>query len=57
MKKEKQVQSNGIDLGDSLVINETDKEGCKYLGIIDRDNVCQETMKKIYKKNIINKLG
>lgn len=31
MKKEKQVSFEGIDIGDSIVIEEVDEEGCKCL--------------------------
>ena len=42
MKKKKQ----GIDLGDGLLIAEADQEGYKYLGILERDDICQERMKE-----------
>ena len=42
MKKKKQ----GIDLGDGLLIAEADQEGYKYLGILERDDICQEKMKE-----------
>ena len=42
MKKKKQ----GIDLGDGLLIAEADQEGSKYLGILERDDICQEKMKE-----------
>ena len=41
-KKKKQ----GIDLGDGLLIAEADQEGYKYLGILERDDICQERMKE-----------
>ena len=31
MKTEKQVSFEGIDIGDSIVIDEVDEEGCKCL--------------------------
>ena len=42
MKKKKQ----SIDLGDGLLIAEADQEGYKYLGILERDDICQEKMKE-----------
>ena len=42
MKRKKQ----GIDLGDGLVIAEADQEGYKYLGVLERDDICQEKMKE-----------
>ena len=42
MKRKKQ----GIDLGDGLVIAEADREGYKYLGVLERDDICQEKMKE-----------
>ena len=46
MKKKKQ----GIDLGDGLLIAEADQEGYKYLGILERDDICQEKMKEKVQK-------
>ena len=45
MKRGKQVHCEGIDLGDVAVIEEADEEGYKYLGILERDDICQEKMK------------
>ena len=47
MKRGKQVNWEGIDLGDCAV---TDEEWYKYLGIIERDDVCQEKMKEKVQK-------
>ena len=44
MKRRNQVYCQGIDLGDSVVIEEADPEGYKYLGILERDDNCQEKM-------------
>ena len=46
MKRGKQVHCEGIDLGDGVVTEETDEEGYKYLGILERDDICQEKMKE-----------
>ena len=39
-----------IDLGDGVEIGEADKEGCKYLGILKGDDICQEKMKEKVQK-------
>ena len=44
MKRRNQVYCQGIDLGDGVVIEEADQEGYKYLGILKRDDNCQEKM-------------
>ena len=46
MKRGNPVYCKGIDLGDGVVIEERDEEGSKYLGILERDNTCQEKMKE-----------
>ena len=57
IKKGKQVHCEGIDLGDGVVIEEADDEGYKYLGVLERDDIYQEKMKKGFKRNIIHELG
>ena len=32
------------------MIEEADEEGCKYLGILERDNICQEKIKGKFQK-------
>ena len=46
MKRGRQVHCEGIDLGDGAVIEKANDEGCKYLGILERDDICQEKMKE-----------
>ena len=46
LKRGKQVHCEGIDLGDGVVTDDADGEGYKYLGILERDNICQEKMKE-----------
>ena len=46
----KQVHCEGIDLGDGVVIEEANEEGYKYLGILERDEFCQEKMKEKFQK-------
>ena len=47
MKRGKQVHS---DLGDVVMTEQADKEGYKYLGILDRDDIYQEKMKEKVQK-------
>ena len=49
MKRGKQIHCAGIDLGAGVVI-EADEEGYKYLGILERDDICQEKMKEKVQK-------
>ena len=57
VKRGKQVHCEWIDLWDDVVIEEPDEEEYKYLGILERDNVCQEKMKERWKRNNINETG
>ena len=41
MTREKQVYFEGIDLGDGVVIEEAYEKIYKYLGILERDDLCQ----------------
>ena len=50
MKRGKQIHCLDIDLGDRVVIEEADEEGYKYLSILERDDICQETMKEKVQK-------
>ena len=50
MKRGKQVHGEGIDLGDGVVIDVADEEGYKYLGILERADICQEKMKEKVQK-------
>ena len=45
-----QVHCDSIDLGDGVVTEEADKEGYKYLGILEMDDICQEKMKEKVQK-------
>ena len=45
MKRGKQVHCQDIDLRDRVVIEEADEEGYKYLGILERDDICQHERK------------
>ena len=50
LKRGKQVDYEDIELGDGVVIEEADEEGCKYLGILKKDDICQEKMKEKVQK-------
>ena len=53
MRRGKQVHYEGIDFGDGVVIEEADEEGYKYLGILERDDICQEKTKEKVQKGIL----
>ena len=46
----KQVHCEGIHLGDSVLIEEVYEEEYKYLGNLERDDICQEKMKEKVQK-------
>ena len=50
LKRGKQVDYEDIELRDGVVIEEADEEGCKYLGILKKDDICQEKMKEKVQK-------
>ena len=50
MKRGKQIHCEGNDLGDGVVIEEDGEERYKYLGILERDDICQEKMKEKVQK-------
>ena len=50
MKRGKQIHCECIDLGDGVTIKETDDEKCKCLGMLERDDIYQEKMKKKVQK-------
>ena len=50
MTREKQVYFEGIDLGDGVVIEEAYEKIYKYLGILERDDLCQQKMKEKIQK-------
>ena len=53
----RQVHCKGIDLGDGVVIEETNEEGYKYLGNLERDDICQEKMKEKVQKEYYKRVG
>ena len=50
IKRGKQVHFEGVDLGDSVVIEQADEEGYKYLGILEGMIFCQQKMKEKVQK-------
>ena len=50
MKRGKQIHCEGNDLGDGVVIEEDGEERYKYLGILERDDICLEKMKEKVQK-------
>ena len=56
LKRGKECRSEGIDLGEGVVINQIEIEGYKYLGIIERDDRSQQEMKERTEKEYINRV-
>ena len=50
MKRGKQIHCEGNDLGNGVVIEEDGEERYKYLGILERDDICLEKMKEKVQK-------
>ena len=50
MKIGQQVHCEDTDLGEGVVIEEADEEGYKYLGTLERNDICQEKMKEMVQK-------
>ena len=54
MEKGKIVKSVGIELSDGEVIKSLQEgESCKYLGILEADNLLEEKMKLMFQRNIL----
>ena len=56
IKRTKEVHFESIDLRDGVVIEEADEEGCKYLGILNSADICQENMKEKMQKEYYKEL-
>ena len=50
MKRGKQIHCEGNYLGNGVVIEEDGGERYKYLGILERDDICLEKMKEKVQK-------
>ena len=46
MKREKKVECDGIELENGEEIGQIRQEGYKYLGILEKRDICQEEMKE-----------
>ena len=56
MTRGKEVECNGIELENSEEMSQIGEEGYKYLGILEKGDICQEEMKKNIRKEYFNKL-
>ena len=56
MKRVKQMQCEGIDLGEGIVTQEANHEGYKYLGILERKDVYQNEMKEMVRREYFNQI-
>ena len=45
MRRDKESECEGITIGNEEVIGKIDDDGCKYLDIMERTDICQERMK------------
>ena len=50
MKKEKEVEYNGIELQNGEDIGQIGEEGCKYFGVLEGGDICQMEMKDNIRK-------
>lgn len=53
MKRWKNVNCSGINLGEGRFIQSVNEEGYKYLGILVKWEVCQQKMKENAKKEYL----
>ena len=56
MPRGKESECEGITIGSEEVIGKIDDDGCRYLDIMERTDICQERMKGSVKINILNLL-
>ena len=57
MLRSKESEYNEIKIGSGEVIDTTDNDGYKYLGIIEISSICQEQMKKSVKTEYFKRVG
>ena len=50
MKRGKEVECNGKELKNGEEIGQIGEEGCKYLGVLEKGDICQKEMKNNRKK-------
>ena len=53
MKKGKEVECNGIELEHAGKIGLVGEEGYKYLGILEKEDICQEEIKENIRKGYL----
>ena len=56
MKRGKEVECNGIELENGEEISQIGEEGYKYLGILEKGDICQEEMKENIRKEYFKRL-
>ena len=56
MKRGKEVECNGMELENGEEIGQIEKEGYKYLGIVEKEDICQEEMKGNIRKENFKRL-
>ena len=54
MKRGKPVKSQGIKLGDEVVVN-VGEDGYEYLGILEWDKIQESKMKEIFRKEYLRR--
>ena len=50
MKRRKGVECNRIELQNGEEISQIGEEGCKHLGVLEKQDICQEMKENIRKK-------
>ena len=50
MKRRKGVECNGKELQNGEEIGQIGEEGCKHLGVLEKQDICQEMKENIRKK-------
>ena len=56
MKREKVVNSDGIQLPNGEAIKSVDEEGYKYLGMLEIDEIMNQTMNVLVQKEYLRRL-
>ena len=56
LKRGKERRCEGTGLGEGVIINEIETDGCKYLGIIERGDISQQEMKESTEKEYVNRV-
>ena len=56
MKKGKEVEWNGIELQNGEEIGQIVEEGFKYLGVLEKGDICQKEMKENIRKEYFKRL-